>query len=367
MTSAAFLLIFRAQGDSVGEQLVDAARAATVRDTSARAREAGFGRVILTTTTPDRFHDLSGVEVEAMPAALPFGACLRRILERHRPTAVCYAGAGMPAMSAEQWTGIRERLRNGGPTLTNNLYSSDILATGAVAALAAAPAGIIDNGLALHLREAARTAVEVLPRSAATLLDIDTPAELCLLALADGVPGLAVGPALHRLLRETAPDTARLEAALDFLARREAEVLVAGRVGSEVWQALERETAARIRVIAEERGMRATQRPRPRSILGFHASAVGPALLVDTLSELADAVFLDTRPLFAHLGWSTCRADRFAADQGRWEAIAHPALRAFTRTVGQAPVPIVLGGHALVSGGLLAAIDIAWARWESTR
>jgi len=27
-------------------------------------------------------------------------------------------------------------------------------------------------------------------------------------------------------------------------------------------------------------------------------------------------------------------------------------------------VPIVLGGHSLVSGGLLAAIDLAWSRWE---
>ena len=119
-------------------------------------------------------------------------------------------------------------------------------------------------------------------------------------------------------------------------------------------------------MISEERGLRARPDGQARSLLGFHLHAVGPEELVASLEELGDAVFFDTRPLFAHLGWDPSRADRFWSDVGAWEEIARPELRAFTRAVAKSRVPIVLGGHSLVSGGLLAAIDLAWSRWESS-
>ncbi len=367
MLSPHFLLFFRPSGDSEPERLVDAARVAVLRDTVTRARAAGFSNVVVATATPEPFADLQGVELDVDAGEQPFAQRFGAVIGRHNPRALCYAGAGMPLMSAEHWRDIHARLGNGAVTLTNNLYSSDVLATTEVEALVELPPATPDNALALHLRDHAGLEVEVLPRSAATLLDIDTPTELRLLALAHDVPSLDVGPELCAVIRGATLDTRRLEAALAHLTERETQVMVVGRVGSTVWQALERETAARVRVISEERGMRASGRRRPLSILGFHAGVAGPQALVDALTELADAVFMDTRPLFAHLGWEASRADRFHADLEDWRAIAHPDLQAFVRAVAEARVPIVLGGHALVSGGLLAAIDIAWSRWESSR
>ena len=158
----------------------------------------------------------------------------------------------------------------------------------------------------------------------------------------------------------------RLARAFDVLTERGQQFMVIGRVGSAVWAALERDTAVRVRVISEERGMRARANAgQPaRSLVGLHGEAVGGAALVDGLVELADAVIFDTRPLLAHLGWGASRADRFAADLGDPEAIREPALRELVEAVLDARVPIVLGGHSLVAGGLLAGIDIAWTRWE---
>jgi len=207
------------------------------------------------------------------------------------------------------------------------------------------------------------------------VLDIDTPADLRILALVDsdsatGTQGFDLGAELRQLLLETEVAAIRetdvVARAVGFLTERESEVLVIGRVGSAVWQALERETASRIRVISEERGMRARPDGQARSLVGFHLGAVGPEELVASLEELGEAVFFDTRPLFAHLGWEPSRADRFWSDVGAWEEIEHPELRAFTKAVASSRVPFVLGGHSLVSGGLLAAIDIAWSRWESS-
>ena len=46
------------------------------------------------------------------------------------------------------------------------------------------------------------------------------------------------------------------------------------------------------------------------------------------------------------------------------EKIADPFVRHFTEAAMQAPIPIVLGGHSLVAGGLYALIEAAWARGE---
>ena len=377
-------------GASEAEALVDAARVAVVRDTALRARRAGFETVVIATTTPEPFADLEGVVIDAEARRAPFGARLQQILDRYRPAAICYAGAGMPALTARHWSALRRRLERapaagatsvagagGGLTVVNNLYSTDVLATTRVEALAGFPAAARDNALGLYLRDVAGlgAGVEVQPRSAATLLDLDTPAEVRLLALAGEAGTITIGPNLRAVLAAARPRLGLepLGAAIDALTDREREVLVAGRVSSAVWEALERETACRVRVIAEERGMSSRARA-PRSLLGLHLEATGPEAIVEAIAELADVAFLDTRPLFGHLGWDLRRADRFAADlampaaagegPGASAAVQHPALRAFVAAVERARIPLVLGGHALVTGGLLAAIDIAWARWE---
>jgi CTP:molybdopterin cytidylyltransferase MocA len=368
-----------AEGESPLERLVDAARAATVRDTAQRALQAGFERVVVMATDGLAFVGLDAVEVDIDPVRRPFGARLKTFLTRHAPEGLCYAGSGMPLMTAGNWRGLRDRIA-AGETVANNLYSSDVLATPATADLSSIPDELSDNGLALYLRDEAEIDVAVLPRSAAALLDIDTPADLTVLALCREVPHFTIGGALAAVLSvglsaavgaglptpdpPMASGPSRLDTATGLLTQRGTDVLVIGRVGSAVWQALESETATRVRVVSEERGLRSRPDGRARSLLGFHLGAVGPGQLVEALAELGDAVFLDTRPLFAHLQWQPSRADRFASDAGDWESIEHAELRAFTRAAVESRVPFVLGGHSLVSGGLLALIDAAWARWE---
>jgi hypothetical protein len=146
--------------------------------------------------------------------------------------------------------------------------------------------------------------------------------------------------------------------------------VVAGRVGSHAWQYLERQTACRVRLFAEERGMQADGRAQEgsvRSLLGFYLEEVGPQRLFAALAQLGDAAFIDSRVLLAHLGLQPSRADRFLSDLGRWREIAHPFLREFTRAAVEAPIPVLLGGHALVSGGLMALNEFAWREWERGR
>ena len=88
---------------------------------------------------------------------------------------------------------------------------------------------------------------------------------------------------------------------------------------------------------------------------------VGPERFFRRMAELGDGIVIDTRVIEAHMGIEPSREDRFQSDLLAWEAIEEPFLRRFTRAAAEAPVPVLLGGHSLVSGGLMALNDIAWA------
>jgi len=103
-----------------------------------------------------------------------------------------------------------------------------------------------------------------------------------------------------------------------------------------------------------------------RSILGFYLERVGVSRFFATLADLGDAAFIDTRVLLAHLRLRPSQADRFYSDIGRVEAIRDPFLRAFTGAAREAPIPVVLGGHSLVSGGLMLLAEIARQRAGSS-
>ena len=115
--------------------------------------------------------------------------------------------------------------------------------------------------------------ISELPRTVATQMDIDGPSDLAVLALT----GLG-GSRLNSYLGSLELDLERYRRVLPLFVDREAQVVVAGRVGSHPWRYLERETACRVRLFAEERGLEAEGRREAgaaRSLLGFYLEAVG--------------------------------------------------------------------------------------------
>jgi hypothetical protein len=77
------------------------------------------------------------------------------------------------------------------------------------------------------------------------------------------------------------------------------------------------------------------------------------------VARLGNAAFIDTRVLFTHFGLNLTTADRFYSDLGQHEKINNPFVREFTQQAMESPIPVILGGHSLVSGGLLALIEVA--------
>jgi CTP:molybdopterin cytidylyltransferase MocA len=360
--SPALVVFYGGRGASSAERTVDDARLAAALDAAEAALEGGLQRAIFVTDEPDLTVDLPGVEVDFSVDPFHFGRRLADVVRRRQLDSVIYAGAGsVPLFAAADFREIASRLERG-VVVTNNSFSSDLVAFPVdERALAAVERVERDNALARAFNEASRT-VEELPRTVATQMDIDSPSDLLVLALTgDG------GPRLRKHLAGLALDAARYERTLPLFTDRVSQIVVAGRVGSHAWAYLERETACRVRLFAEERGMEADGRAETgaaRSLLGFFLDAVGLDRFFETLSELGDAAFIDTRVLLAHKRIAASREDRFLSDLGEADAISEPFLRDFTRSALAATMSVLLGGHSLMSGGLMALNEHAWALSE---
>jgi hypothetical protein len=273
-----------------------------------------------------------------------------------------YMGGGAgPLLTTSDLASVAEQILAADRLLvTNNFYSSDWAAFGPTSVLLKHAPPDNDNELAWLLGEDAGLPIRELPRTGATQFDVDTPVDLLTLAAHP-----EAGPHTRAYLKDLDLDTSALDAALPLMLDRDATILVAGRVSSATWGYLERETACSTRVFSEERGMRASGRQargEARSILGYHLDAVGPRGLFEALANLAQAVFMDNRVLFAHRGLWPSAADRFYSDLRQPEKVGDPFVRALTEAALTAPVPVVMGGHSLVSGGLYVLVEAAWVR-----
>lgn len=294
----------------------------------------------------------------------PFGAQLAAAAPARDGLIVLGSGA-VPRLDVRDARLLVDVAATGGrQALTNNRYSSDVCAVGEAAALAGVPALPSDNALPRWLEERAGFAVEELPGRERLALDVDTPLDVGLWALAPGCPDW-----VRRLVEAQAIAVPRLAELRALAADPHAQLLVFGRAGSATLRWLERNVRCRVRFLAEERGMRASSplaigggspprtARRPRATLGMLLDQRGPGALADVVADLADGAIIDSRVLMAHyrgadeMAWPV-PVDRFASDLLRPAGISDPWLRLLTKSAAASRQPIVLGAHTLVGPGV---------------
>jgi len=306
-----------------------------------------------------------------------FGHRLRAVAARSAGRGLVVAGSGSAALarSDDLVPFVATAASGDRVARANNRFSADLVALGDPSVLESLPDLPSDNALPRWLDEVAHVPVADERSRWRLAIDVDSPLDVVLVSRAARPIDRVAWPTIDEVGATVAR---RLDAVALALADPRAEVLVSGRtsIGSLRW--LERRTAARIRALVEERGLRASSRlalgtsdgparpgiPRsaplarpPRSVLGLLLDAQGPAALGQIVAGLADAAVVDSRVLLAHrLGpderdWPTPE-DRFASDLLLVDRVADPWLRDLTAAALDAPVPIVLGGHTLVGPGI---------------
>lgn len=362
------ILLGGMDGSPLERAMRDALEAAALDAAEAAGESGAYARIFLLADRPPALPVPAGViletDAEAGMTVFQYGTRLCDWVRRHQVERFATAGAGSaPLLSAADWLALARALdgATGPRCVANNRFSADLYALAPASAFALLdPSPAADNAVPRTLWDRHGVELVELPRTPATQFNLDTPNDLAALALA----GLG-GPRLRATLRTgAAVGTQTLERAAACFTERTAEVLIAGRVSSATWNTLERESACRIRLLAEERGMQSAGTDADgtaRSILGALIAESGPDRVFGALlPEWCDAAFIDVRPALVHLGIRPDRADRFAADAGRPEAVSDRRLRAIVAAAVASPVPVVLGGHSLVGGVLPVLNQWAW-------
>ncbi len=367
---------------------MDASAAAASAAPGSYAAVAATGQALLGSELSRRFAGLGAAVVPLRPAPAAetfhwgrwFVAAARHHLSDAAGAvdAVGYAGAGALALLTDDALDVL-MTPIAGEVVANNRFSGDAFVVafgsperGADAALAALEACPTDNAAPRAL-EAAGFALRDIAAVPFSRFDVDTPLDLALLRLATRLEGTRpIGEPVRGFLEMAALpggrslEVPRLADLGEVIRDRSAELVVAGRIPAGTWQHLETETACRVRAFVEERGMRSARADRPRSLLARWVEERGAADLVGELAALGDAVVLDSRVLMAALGGSSetrewpSEEERFASDFGDPSRVGTAWLAELTAAARDAPVPVLLGGHSLVSDGMRLLVAAAW-------
>ncbi len=280
-----------------------------------------------------------------------FGFRLREVINSMGMEAVIYmGGAGVPLISPEDLRDIALSLKAKHQVVyLNNVQSADIIAFSPALAINDIDPPDSDNLLGWLLGEAGLEK-NTLPALARLNFDLDTPTDMVILSLQSGT-----GARTKRALRLLSWPTGDVVTARDMLGVPMKEIVLVGRVGSGIISFINSNFQCRLRVFSEERGMKALGREKKGgvvSLLGFILEHIGPEAFFGYLSRAGDAAFIDSRVLMAHGGRKVSDSDRYNSDLCRPEQISDPMVKRFTEAAMQCPIPVVLGGHSLVCGGL---------------
>jgi len=343
-------------------QAMDAIVLAAARDTLERAQGI-FDRVIV--ATPDREFAASltdfGVEIDLDPPgrAFHFGRRLADVVARFDLRRIVYTGAASaPLFIRDDWASVAQAAREATSAIiiANNIHSTDWAAIVPAQAVTRLPERLhLDSALGWVLSREAGLEPRPWPRSPASLLDIDTPLDALIAAQHPNA-----GAGLRAAVAAAGWSHERIDAVKQVLATPAMRLTLMGRVPSWSMALLEQKAQLWVRVFSEERGMRASGRMAGggvRSVLANYIDAVGVTRFFADLAAMTDAMLFDSRVVLAARNLWPGDAARFASDLLMPEVIDDPFLREFTRAAAECPIPILLGGHSLVTAGLWAMLD----------
>lgn len=365
MHAAPVLILFEGGlAQSPPERFLQQVREAIVLEHIEKAHDTGLFSGAIVCTDRREFAAQAralGADVDFDPpgVAFHFGDRLQTLIRERGLKAVCCMGGGaVPLISLDEMRMIGRLFQERGRFVAaNNVHSADVVAFAPADAVLRIPPPPMDNGLALTLHYDAGLPLVSLPRTLGFHFDVDTPSDMLVLAVHPGR-----GPRVSACLAAAELDLSPLEAAKKTLVDPTKDVFIFGRLGGPLFSYLDDRARCRIRLLSEERGMKALGRDvrgEVRSLLGYMVDVVGTTGLVRVLETLCHTAFLDSRVMMAHAQKALSAADRFYSDLKMPEHIQDPWLRELTAAAAESDLPILLGGHGLVHGGIWALVDAA--------
>ena len=345
-------------GSSAGEILVKTARTASSLDLASVLCAAGVEKIILVTEEASLGEEMAscGVSLSVKRGSSPFhfGNVLKDIIREQEIDSLLYFGSGsgglLDVARARSLVNFAKCSLAG--AAFNNFYGCDYAAVARAQDLLSIDLPSLDNSLGFALSDAG-IACYSLSRELETQFDIDTPTDVLLLTATK-----LGGEKMREFTRTITYKHQGVSDILPLLRMRDAQVMIIGRVNPITWAHFEQEVACRTVVLSEGRGMKSY--PTDREIMIGKLVEKGTGYFFKKLENASDGAIIDTRPLLAQGRYLPPASDRFASDLLEHWAISDPLWRDFTLAAGEARIPVILGGHSLVSGGLYVLSREGW-------
>lgn len=302
------------------------------------------------------------------PEDFHLGRVLKRLVDQAGITHLLVSGGtALPLLaSATLRSYVRRLCSMERGLITNNPQSGDLVMFHPATAIHEIQLPRSDNALSNNLQYQANLPRELMAQSTETLFDIDTPTDLLLYHRLTGEPTwllTAYGPLFDRASK-------KLEALLPVIGRDYRELILAGRVAGNIISYINTHLRVRLRIFAEERGMKALgriDRGEVSSFLGLLAEQHGVDALFSYFESVGEAMLWDNRAPLYHMGrglpgHSSGEADwdRFMMDLFYPEAVKDPVLQTIADRAWESDMPMLLGGHSLVSGGIYALVELVY-------
>ena len=365
------LIMLGGMGQNPAETLMQKALEAAAFDLARICHESGeFAEITIVADSNINTPDHETVSLQLSRPHATFGNLINHFSRSlsQKPTnadGYVYLGAGSgPLLTSSDLQILSKLLCNADPNscVTNNRYSADFFGVKPTNILESLnPPPVSDNNVPIRLSDENKTSVIEMTRSARTQFNIDVPSDLATLFLIK-----SSGPKLKAFIAQensvlNHATRAQWRASQHFL-RKDSEVFIYGRTSSRVWSYLETETACKIRIISEERGLKsAPEGHQARSILAYLIQAHGAQeVFCELLPQFCSAAFIDLIPIIEHMELTCSRSDRFSADLLQHSDIENEVLREIIIAITQSPIPIAVGGHSLVSSSLEILNQLVW-------
>lgn len=343
----------------VEEMMVSVRQAALLDNLDKMVKVSALENIFLHTNRLELVEPASkrGVEVSlnsTRPQDFHIGRELQSIVRRNSLTRViCLNGASCPLITVDDLNMICSKLMDREQFVyANNIQSADIIAFTVPKNFDQAKLPSYDNSLAMTLRDQLGLTMELMPQSLGLLFDIDTPTDVLVLG-----SGPYAGKETRAVIDSLNLNFENLNRAKTILQDEYQDVALLGRVGAPIIERMNSVLKLRLRVFSEERGMKSLGRIESKkvvSLLGLLLEHINLKQFFSYLSQVANCVFIDSRVLMYHYKYDIADQERFLSDLGIWQQIEHAWLREFTMHAVECGVPVILGGHSLVSGSLWA-------------
>ena len=191
-----------------------------------------------------------------------------------------------------------------------------------------------------------------MPVSLGSVFDIDTPNDFAILSKITNNSG-NIGNYISNSIFKNID----LNKFIKVLSSKSSEIFVYGRINPLNLYMAEKNIPCKIRFLSEERGLKIRGKASS-SLLKYFFKSENFDNLFKLFENICDGGIFDTRIIFSLFAGEYEQEDVYLSDMKIWQKIKNPFIKFFTKKIAESKIPIILGGHSVVNGGLMALSNL---------